>query len=338
MGKHQTTIIDLARELGLSKSTVSRALTNHPNVHPETRQRVLTAAQQADYQPNLLAQSLIRSETHLLGVVIPDIEKPFFASIVSGIQQIATQAGYRIIITQSNESPETEIANLQVLLLSRVDGVLICHTRATTTFDHVRLALRKGVPMVEFARICPDLPVPQVVENDVVGARTAVEHLLRSGARRIGLLAGPAALLVSEQRTAGYRQALVSAGISVDKDWIVHTNFLRDEVHRALDHWLALPEPPDALFAIYDAGAIELIRLLKARGYRVPADVQVAGFGNDPAAEWIEPSLTTFAQFPREMGQEACRLLIEWLSGGTTPGLRTVSGELLVRNSTRPTV
>jgi DNA-binding LacI/PurR family transcriptional regulator len=335
MGRHQTTILDIARELGLSKSTVSRALTSHPNVHPDTRQRVLDAARRTEYQPNLLAQSLIRSETHLLGVVIPDIEKPFFASIVSGIQQEAMQAGYRLIITQSNESPETEIANLQALVLSRVDGLLVCHTRDTRTFDHIRLAHRKGIPVVEFARVSPELPIPQVVENDELGARTVVRHLLDAGARRIGLLSGPESLLVSQLRTEGYRQALAEAGRSVEPEWIVTTRFVREDVRAALDHWLRLPEPPDAYFAVYDAGAVELMRLLKQRGYRIPEQVQVAGFGNDPVAELVEPPLTTFAQYPREIGRTACRLLLDSFTNHARPGLTIVSGELCVRASTR---
>lgn len=159
MKRHQTTILDIARELNISKSTVSRALTGNTNIHPDTRQRVLDMAQRLEYQPNALAQSLIRSETHLLGVVIPDIEKPFFARIVSGIQHQASQAGYRIIITQSNESPEVEVQNVQTLVLSQVDGLLVCHTRNTQQFEHMRLLHRKGIPLVSFARICPELPI-----------------------------------------------------------------------------------------------------------------------------------------------------------------------------------
>lgn len=336
MARHQTTIIDLARELGLSKSTVSRALTNHVNVHPDTRRRVLEAAQRTEYQPNLLAQSLIRSETHLLGVVIPDIEKPFFASIVSGIQQVASAAGYRVIITQSNESPTDEIANLQALVLSRVDGLLVCHTRETRTFDHVWLAYRKGIPLVEFARVCEDLPVPKVVENDVVGSRAVVQHLLACGARRVGLLTGPPDLLISRLREEGYRAALAEAGMTVPDEWIFNTQFRRDDIAAALDHWLALPEPPDAVFAIYDAGAVELMRLLKQRDIAVPDRMQVAGFGNDPVAELVEPALTTYAQFPREIGRQAFSLFLDQLvQQNTSDVLHVVPGELVVRQSTR---
>lgn len=191
MPNHPITINDLARELGISKSTVSRALTDHPNVHPETKRRVKEIAQFYDYQPNMLARSLIQRKTNHLGVVIPDIERPFFASIVSGIQRVAFQAGYRIIITQSNESAEEEIANIEALVLSRVDGLLVCHTRETMNFEQIHQIYRKGVPIIQFARTCPSLPVTKVMENDIDGSYLTVSHLIETGSKRIALLSGP---------------------------------------------------------------------------------------------------------------------------------------------------
>lgn len=336
MAQHQITIIDIARELGISKSTVSRALAGHPNVHPETRARVLEAAQYHGYQPNLLAKSLIHNETRHLGVVIPDIEKPFFASIVSGIQQVAYQAGYSIIITQSSESTEEEAANMRALVSSRVDGLLVCHTRETTNFDHLWQIHHKGIPIIEFARVCPDLDVPKVVENDVEGAYIMVRHLLDRGARHIGLLSGPPDLMVCRLREDGYRKAMKEAGIEVNEKWIIHTKFLKQDIAGAIDQWLNLSDPPDALFAVYDAGAVELIRQLKCKNKKVPVDIQVAGFGNDPVAELIEPSLTTYAQFPFEIGKKACCQMLGLLEGATPAAKNIiVRGELIQRQSTR---
>lgn len=337
MKRHQTTIIDIARELGLSKSTVSRALTGSANIHPDTRQRILEAARRLEYQPNLLAQSLIRSETHLLGVVIPDIEKPFYARIVSGIQHMASQAGYRVIITQSNESPEVEVQNVQALVLSRVDGLLVCHTRETTNFEHMRLIFRKGIPLVSFARICDELPVTKIVEDDRTGGRLVTEHLLDRGYRRIAVLAGPEGLLLSEERLAGYRQAMATAGLPVRPDWVSHTRFTTADTLAALARWQALPEPPEAVFAIFDAGAVDIIRAVKQQGRSIPADLAVAGFGDDPAASLLEPGLTTFRQTPYVIGQVACRQLLNQLAGdagalAAEPII--VPGELVVRAST----
>lgn len=319
MKRHQPTILDIARELGISKSTVSRALTGSPNILPETRQRILETAQRLDYQPNLLAQSLIRSETHLLGVVIPDIEKPFYARIVSGIQHMASQTGYRVIITQSNESPEVEVQNVQALMLSRVDGLLICHTRATRSFEHVKLIHRKGIPMVSFARVCDELPVPKIVENDREGARAVVGHLVERGYRRIAVLAGPADLLASNLRLQGYRDALQTANLPVDESRIAHTDYTREQARRVVADLMSCPTDrrPDALFAVYDAGVIEVLLWLKESGYSAPDDLALAGFGDDPSSSLVEPGITTYHQNPHELGRTACRLLLDTLAGGT---------------------
>lgn len=315
MASHPVTIIDLARELGISKSTVSRALTDHPNVHPETRKRVLEIAQLYDYQPNMLAKGLIQRKTYHLGVVIPDIEKPFFASIVSGIQKVAFQAGYRIIITQSNESAEEEVANIEALVLSRVDGLLVCHTRETSNFEQIYQIHKKGLPIIQFARICPGLPVTKVVENDVEGSYLVVRHLLESGSRRIALLSGPQDLMVCQLRKEGYKKAIGEAGISMDRNLVFHTNFLEKDIASALDQWMTLSSPPDAIFAIYDRGAIELIRQLKLRGKKIPEDIQIAGFGNDPVADIIDPTLTTYGQNPFKIGKIACQQMLHCLAG-----------------------
>lgn len=337
MKRHQPTIIDIARELGISKSTVSRALTGSTNIHPDTRQRILEAARRLEYQPNMLAQSLIRSETHLLGVVIPDIEKPFYARIVSGIQHMASQAGYRVIITQSNESPEVEVQNVQALVLSRADGLLVCHTRETTNFEHMRLIFRKGIPLVSFARICEELPITRVVEDDRAGGRIMTEHLLEQGYRRIAVLAGPKGLLMSEERIRGYCDALTSAGLPVDPTQIYHTRFTREEAQAVADDLMTRPAPPDALFAVYDAGAIDVLLRLNELGFRVPTDLAIAGFGDDPAASLVAPGLTTFRQSPYTMGQAACRAMLNLLAG-PAPTVATrpivIEGQLIVRRST----
>lgn len=335
MASHPITIIDLARELGISKSTVSRALTDHPNVHPETRKRVLEVARLYDYQPNMLAKSLMQRKTYHLGVVIRDIEKPFFASIVSGIQKAAFQAGYRIIITQSNESAEEEVANIEALVLSRVDGLLVCHTRETRNCEQIHQIHRKGLPIIQFARICPDLPVTKVVENDLEGAYLMVKHLIDSGCRRIALLSGPRNLTVCQLRKEGYKKAVREANILSDKDLIFHTNFMKEDISRALDKWMILSSPPDAIFAIYDRGAVELIKQLKSVGKRIPEDIQIAGFGNDPVADVIDPSLTTYGQNPFKIGRIACQQMLQRLARGSGSIENIiVRGEVIKRHST----
>ena len=337
MKRHQVTIIDIARKLGISKSTVSRALTNNPNVNPDTRKAVLEMAKTLDYQPNMLALGLIKNETRMLGVIIPDIQKPFFAAIVSGIQHAVGRMGYRTIIAQSDESPQIEKENIQALMLSRVDGFLICHTRDTRNFDQIKMLYQKGFPLVSFARICQELPIPKVVEDDFNGLYTTTQHLIERGRRRIALLAGPKHLQASKLRHQGYVTALRQNGIAFDTALVAHTRFLAEDVAAAVDRWLLLPDPPDAICTIYDAGAIQVLQLLKKRGLQVPKDMAVAGFGNDPATGLMEPGLTTFEQRPYEIGLLAGKHMLDILKKrftDTPPEITISEGRLIVRGST----
>lgn len=333
--RHQTTIGDVARYLGVSTSTVFRALHNQAGINPDTRLAVLEAATHLDYQPNLLAQSLSSSETHMLGVIIPDIERPFFASVVSGIQQVATNAGYRVMICQSNETHQMEVYNVQALIANRVDGLLVCHSRETETFDHIKLPFRKGIPIIHFDRVCEEVNTSKVIQNDVVGAQAVVEHLLEQGCRRIAILAGPPSLLISKRRIEGYQAAMVAYAIPAQADWIIHGDFQSETALAALDHWLSLEEPPDAIFSIYDGGAVDLLVALQQKGIPVPGEIAVAGFGNEPTTAVTTPGLTTFDQHPRQIGQTAAQLFLDELvkTDGSDAKTVVIEGNLVVRAS-----
>ncbi len=333
--RHQTTIQDVARYLGVSTSTVFRALHNQAGINPDTRLAVLEAATQLDYQPNLLAQSLSSSETHILGVVIPDIERPFFASVVSGIQQVATNAGYRVMICQSNETHQMEVYNVQALVANRVDGLLVCHSRETETFDHIKLPYRKGIPIVHFDRVCEEINTSKVIQDDVVGATAVVEHLLEQGCRRIAILAGPPSLLISKRRIEGYLAAMAAYAIPVREEWIVHGDFRSETALAALDHWLALEEPPDAIFSVYDGGAVDLLVAVQQKGISVPGELALAGFGNESVTGVVTPGLTTFDQHPRQIGQTAAQLFLDELikSDSTHAKTLVIKGDLVVRSS-----
>lgn len=337
MRGHQVTILDIARKLGISKSTVSRALTNSSNISPATKELIIKAAREMDYQPNMLALGLIKNKTNTLGVVIPDIQKPFFAAIVSGIQHTVSSIGYKVVIAQSDESPKIEEENIKALMLSRVDGFFICHTRDTRNFDHIKPLHRKGYPIVSFARICQELPIPKVVEDDFNGLYTSTQHLIETGRKRIAILAGPKHLLASKLRVNGYKVALQQYGISFDKELVAHTRFRFNDVESALEKWLQLKSPPDAICTIYDAGAIALIQLIKKRQLRIPKDIAIVGFGDDPAASIIEPGLTSFAQKPYELGIIAGKYMLDLLNSKNTnlcSEMNICKGELVVRGST----
>ncbi len=333
--RSQATISDVAREVGVAASTVSRAMNGHADISPATRQAVLEAAQRLDYHPNTLAQGLKSHETHTLGVVIPEIERPFFATVVSGIQSVATEAGYQVMICQSKESYRIEVSNVQALVASQVDGLLICHSRETENFDHVKPAACRGIPVVHFDRVSDEVNSAKVILDDWNGAFHVTEHLIQQGARRIAILAGPASLLISRNRLAGYQSALKHYHFALRPEYERHIEFRTEEAEAALDAWLALPEPPDAIFAINYTNAFDLLVALKKRGQRVPQDVAVVGFGDEFMASMIEPGLTTVDLHPFRIGQQAARLFLEQVQQPENFKPRTfvIAGDLIIRQS-----
>ncbi|GAB3557106.1 LacI family DNA-binding transcriptional regulator [Spirosoma fluminis] len=338
MKAHQTTIIDLARQLNLSNATVSRALTGHPHVNAETRRRVLELAEQLNYQRNQVAISLLTSQTRTIGIMVPEFISYFFPKVIIGAQEALAEAGYNVVICHSNESYETEVTNARALLASRVDGLIVSHTKETRNFDHFRQFQRQGIPVVFFNRVCEDMDVPKVVVDDYAGAFEAVEHLIQTGRRRIAHLAGPNTLPNSRTRLNGYKDALQKHGLPAEPDLIISYDLTLEKANIYVNHLLNLPQPPDALFAINDPTAIEALTVIKGRGLRVPDDVAIVGFSNDPLAALIEPGLTTVAQPVHEIGQQAARLLVEQLADrevDVAPKTIVLPSHLVIRGSTQ---
>ncbi|MBO9637092.1 MAG: LacI family DNA-binding transcriptional regulator [Siphonobacter aquaeclarae] len=333
--RRQTTIVDIARHLGVSPSTVSKALSGRQDISPRTREEIRRVATELQYQPNLLAQGLTSSKTFTIGVIIPNIERPFFASVVSGIQQVVSPAGYRVMICQSNESHATEVANVQALVASRVEGMLICHSIETETFDHIARPFANGFPIVHFDRVCEEIGTAKVIQDDFGGAFAMVEHLLQQGYRRIAILAGPEKLLISRRRLAGYQAALEKYGLPLEEELIYHGDFRPETARRALEQWEN--QRPDAVFCIHYGNAIDLLQALRERGIRVPEEMALAGFGDELLTALIEPGLTTIQPYPFQIGQKAARLLLEQIHHPESfvPETHVLKGELIVRGSSR---
>jgi|688.fasta_scaffold09499_12 LacI family transcriptional regulator len=336
---HQTTIVDVAKVLGVSPSTVSRALNNSSEINEYTRQEIIKVANELDYRPNLLAQSLNRGESHTIGVIIPDIQRPFFAGVVAGIQKIATAAGYRVMICQSNESHHTETLNVQALVASRVDGLLISHTKETKSFEHVKLQLKNGLPIVHFDRVCGELDTAKVIQEDFLGSFALVEHLIQQGCTRIAACAGPKDLLISENRLNGYKAALAKYGIPIDEELIFHSNFREADSLIALSKWLDLSQKPDGIFTLHYGNAIEMMVELKQKGIKMPNEIALVAFGDDLLASLIEPSLTVYNQSAYTIGQEAASILIDNIINKDTfiPYTKTIKGKLIIRQSSQKT-
>lgn len=330
----QTSLRDIAEAIGVSTTTVSRALNDRPDINEQTRRLIKELASSMKYQPNILAQSLVNRSTHTLGVIIPSLETTIFSTMLSGIQEVAALAGYRVNICTSNEKHETEIANIQALMNNMIDGLLICHTIQTNSFEHVRIHIGKRIPILQFYRVAEGLPVPQILADDEAGAEEVTEYLIKKGCRRIAILLGSKGLSISQKRLTGYQNALQKHGIPLDKKLLAHVDFTLEKVVKAVDTWLKVTPKIDAIISISDKSAVQIIRHLKKKKVQIPEQIRVFGFGNEFVGEIVEPQLSTFDTRTRVIGEEASRLIIEQIiSGSRETTKKLVTGKLVLRDS-----
>jgi len=338
---NQVTIKDIARELGISPSTVSRALKDHPDISSETKKAVNQLAEKLNYQPNIVALNLRQKKTNTIGVIIPELVHFFFSTVIAGVEDVAYQAGYNVILTQSNESYQREVLDVKALFNSRVDGMLLSVSRETTNFDHIEYILSKGVPIVFYDRMYNNPNSSKVIVDDYVGAKEAVMHLIEQGCKRIAHLQGAPNLIISKDRLRGYQDALIEKQLEVrDSYTITCPEGSVEEGKKAARKLLALANPPDALFCNNDPMAMGAMMAIKEKGLKIPHDIALVGFSNWSYGEMMEPSLTTVDQPGFEMGQEAARLLIRQIEtkdredgAEVAPETKVLKTRLVVRES-----
>jgi LacI family transcriptional regulator len=299
---NQVTIKDIARELGISPSTVSRALKDHPDISVQTKKAVNELAEKLNYQPNIVALNLRQKKTNTIGVIIPEIVHFFFSTVISGIEDVAYTAGYNVILAQSNESYQREITDMKALFNSRVDGMLLSISRETTNFDHIESIISKGLPIVFYDRMYNSPTASKVIVDDYVGAKEAVNHLIEQGCKRIAQLNGAPNLIISIDRLRGYKDALNEHGMDVPEDLIISCpSGTFDEGKKATKKLLSMPKPPDAIFADNDPMAMGAMMAIKEKRLKIPQDIAIVGFSNWFFGELMDPSLTTVDQPGFEM-------------------------------------
>ncbi|MFN5169432.1 MAG: LacI family DNA-binding transcriptional regulator [Cyclobacteriaceae bacterium] len=337
---NQVTIKDIARELGISPSTVSRALKDHPDISSETKKAVNALADKLNYQPNIVALSLRQKKTNTIGVIIPELVHFFFSTVISGIEDVAYEAGYSVIITQSNESFDREVTDLKALFNSRVDGMLLSISRETTNYDHIESIISKGVPIVFYDRMYNNPNTSKVIVDDYIGAKEAVNHLIDQGCKRIAHLQAAPNLLISEDRLRGYKDALREANLPYQDNYILQCpSGTLDEAEKATRKLLALSPAPDAIFANNDMLAMGAMKAIKEKGLKIPGDVALMGFSNWFFSQLMDPPLSSVDQPGYEMGQEAARLLIRHIEmkdkdqGEPQPETKVLKTRLIVRQS-----
>ena len=329
------TIKDIASALNISPSTVSRALKDHPDISQETKDKVVKYAQDMGYQPNSIALSLKSRRSHVIGLVVPEIVHHFFSSVISGIDEAASKAGYNVIISQSNESYEREIHNTRTLLGSRVDGMLISRTKETVNYDHFKHINAAGVPMVFFDRTCEGINADNVIVDDKRAAYDATKYLINTGCKDILHLKGPENLTISHQRLSGYRHALNDNGIVFKEERVIEAdNFEKGQ--QVLKELIKNDELPQAIFAVNDMTALGAISSLKEAGIKIPEQISVVGFTNGMISRLADPPLTTIEQNGFLMGKKAAELLLQRIDSEEVLPSRTeiIPTKLIVRKST----
>lgn len=331
----QITIKDIARELGISVSTVSRALTNNPEISETTKEMVRELARKLNYKPNLLASNLRTNKNTTIGVVIPEVNHHFFASVLDGIEQAANEAGYSILICQSRENMDKEIQNVQTLLHSRVAGMLIGVSKETMHLHHLQEVLNSHIPTVLFDRPCPSLSCDQVVSDDYAGAYGAVEHLIQTGCKRILYFSSSMNLEVAHRRYQGWRDALQKHSLWHSTEDIIIAD-TRELAMEELPKLMNTHQRPDAIFCVNDHCASGVLYAAQTLGLKVPEDLSICGFSDAPLARITTPMLTTVEQHGTEIGTHAMQALLRKLNGDThTPHTEIVRTNLVVRGTTR---
>ena len=304
------TIKDIAKRLNISLSTVSRALRNASDVNPDTKKAVMALSEELNYQPNKLALSLRQKQTHTIGVIVPNLDY-VLSLMVRGIDEVALEAGFTVMVCQSNESFGREILNTRRLLESLVDGFIISVSSESKSFDHFKKIQERNLPVVVFDRVTPHLNAPSVRIDNEEGGFLATEHLIEQGYKRIAALAGPENLGVSNSRLDGYLTALKKHRIKKDPELIVHCDFNQDYAYFATLELLAMKKRPDAIFTISDRMAIGAMLAIKKKGLRMPEDIGLVGFNNEPVTSLVTPSISSVDMPSFELGKAAAKLFIE---------------------------
>ncbi|HHT22014.1 MAG TPA: LacI family transcriptional regulator [Bacteroidales bacterium] len=336
MAKTQTTIVDIAKELNISPSTVSRALKNHPDISKKTIELVQACAKRLNYQPNALALNLRLGRNNTIGVIVPEIVHYFFSSIVQGIEEVASNEGFNVMLFRSEESYEKELKITNSLINARVAGVLASLSKETDRYEHYQQIIDNNIQLVFYDRICIGINTDRVVVDDYAGALKAVEHLIETGCKRIAFYSSPTHLEISKNRKNGYLDALRKHKLPVNES-LMFVCDTRDAAMELTPKVLAMDNPPDAFFAINDHTATGILRAVKQFGLKVPDDISICGFSDGDLALACDPMLTTVEQHGYEVGKTAAKLLIDKINGVTLGQFtnRIIKTKLMVRGTTR---
>lgn len=332
-----TTIYDIARELNVSGSTVSRALRDRPDISKDLVEKVKATAKKLNYKPNLLAQSLKERRTKLLGVIIPDVLSPFYMSVLNGIEELAFRKGYHIITSKTNESYQREVMHIQSLT-GQVDGMLICLSHETKNYDHFKLIKQQSIPHVFFERVPEKINANKVVMNDEAIALSITEHLFKTGYKRIGLITGGLHLNTCQNHIKGYKEALIRQNIKPDDELIVTAGLSFQQGQSGFQKLMRLQNHPDAIFAAGEQLVLAVYSEAAKMGLKISTDIGLVGLSDNPILSYLTPSISCVGQKGFEMGSMVAQICIDEIEhAGSSKKNRTemLSNNLIVRQSSQ---
>jgi LacI family transcriptional regulator len=336
MKKERATVYDIAKELKITASTVSRALNDHPHISVSTKKAVKRVSKKLSYQPHGIAAALRNGRSNIIGVIVPAADRNFFASIIRGIEEMANKAQYQVMICQTYEDPLKEAAAIETLLNSRVDGVIASLSKKIENFSPYEKIKSAGIPLILFDRANDELGVSQVVIDDFTGSYKAVAHLIQQGCKRIAHFTNIEKISIYKERLRGYKAALENHGLSFESDLVVESDLQLEDGRKSMEQLLHLPHIPDAVFSSSDLGAMGALQVLREHNIRVPQQVALVGFSNEPFTMFCDPPLTSIDQHCERMGNMTSEIFLEEIkvSGNSIiPRKVVLMPEVIVRES-----
>jgi LacI family transcriptional regulator len=334
-GSKEVTIYDVAKALGLSPSTISRALKDHPHIKKETKKKIRAVAGQMGYQRNKFASDLRQKHTNTIGVVVPRLNSYFMAAALAGIEKVTSENGYGLIISQSQESWRKEISCVSTLFNSRVDGLLVSLAFDTKNLDHFNILFNKDIPVVFFDRVADCHGCMSIVIDNFKAGYEATSHLIEKGCRRILYMGGNMLRNVYSERARGYKQALADNRIEFDQSLVVVSDMSAQAGIEIAGRILKMNPRPDGIFTANDTTAVAIMVELEKAGIKIPEEISVAGFNNEPVSQVVQPNLTTIDYPAREIGEIAASSLISKIKNSQSANLSTIvlKHNLIIRKS-----
>ncbi len=336
--KKKTTIKDIANVLKITPSAVSRALSNHPRISDKTKEAVRKIAKELEYQPNLLASALRSGKSKLVGVIVPRTNSHFFSSVVESIEKELNKEGYNVIITQSNESYEKEYRNVDALLQTQVDGIIASLANETVKFDHFEKIKEKGIPLILYDRGENDIGVDYVGIDDYQSSHLVIDHLVAQGCKRIAHIAGYSHTRIYKNRIRGYIDALSKHNISIVDNLLLESDLTLKDGRKKTKQLLKLPTLPDAIYVSGDYAALGALQVLQENNIRVPEQIALIGFSNEPFTSLVKPTISTIYQQNEKIGKLVAQQFLKRVNDKNwKPQLHKIilEAELIIRESSQ---